>query len=82
MTEARALHEELISLSIRAYIPNTALMLSSAAVRDLDLAIEYTLQACDEREPILILLARNFPDTQRLRDDPRFAEVLRRLGLS
>jgi hypothetical protein len=57
-------------------------MVSYTALGDLDQAIEYALQACDEREPMLILLARNFSDLQRLREDPRFAEVLRRLGLS
>ena len=81
MAEARALHEELTALSSRTYVACSARMISAAAVGDLDLAIDLALQACDEREPILILLARGFPDSQRLRADPRFAEVIRRLAL-
>ena len=52
---------------------NTSLMVSAIAVGDLDAAIDFAIQACDEREPLLVLLARNFPDLQRLREDLRFA---------
>ncbi len=54
--------------------------MSAAAVGEQDLAMDLARQACDEREPVLIFTARNFPDARRLRDDPRFAEVLRRLA--
>jgi serine/threonine protein kinase len=81
MAEAREIHEELTALAARKYVPCSTLMISAIAVRDMDLAIDMALQACDEREPILIVMAQHFPDTQRIRDDPRFAEVLRRLGL-
>ena len=80
MANARALHEELKALSAKAYVSNSELMVSSLAVGDNDSAIDFALQACDEREPILILYSRTFPDLQPLREDPRFAEVLRRLG--
>jgi len=78
--EARQLHEELKALSARRYVSNTSLMVSATAIGDLDAALEFALQACDEREPLLVLLARNFADLQRLREDPRYAEVLRRLA--
>ena len=77
---ARALHEELKDLSAATYVSNTVLMVSALAVGDSDSAIDLALQACDEREPILILYSRTFPDLQPLRNDPRFAEVLRRLA--
>jgi len=80
MANARALHEELKALASKAYVSNSELMVSSLAVGDNDSAIDFALQACDEREPILILYSRTFPDLQPLREDPRFAEVLRRLG--
>jgi hypothetical protein len=47
----------------------------------MDGAIEYSSQASDQREPRLIILARTFSNVRRLREDPRFADVLRRLGL-
>jgi hypothetical protein len=47
----------------------------------MDGAIEYAQQACDEREPGLVIMTRVFPNVRRLREDPRFAEVLRRLAL-
>jgi hypothetical protein len=55
--------------------------IAAAASGDMDAAIDFARQACDEREPLLVLEARLFPDMQPLRDDPRFAEVLRRLAL-
>jgi serine/threonine protein kinase/tetratricopeptide (TPR) repeat protein len=81
VAEALALQEELTAMSTRNYVPCTTLMISAAAVGDLNLAIDLALQACDEREPFLIIMAKHFPDTQRLRDDPRFDEVLKRLAL-
>ena len=80
LAEARALHEELAGLSTRKYISNTLRALSSTAVGDMDAAVDFALQACDEREPLLLLYSRWIPDFQPLRDDPRFAEVLQRLA--
>jgi serine/threonine protein kinase/tetratricopeptide (TPR) repeat protein len=81
MAEARALIEELQARSTHSYSSNSLLMVAAIAIGDHDLAIEAAHQACDEREPLLILYARIFPDTQRLRDDPRFGDVIRRLRL-
>lgn len=78
---ARELHEELLVMRARAPVPFTSLAISAAAVDDLDAAIEFAHQACDEREGILVVFARNFPDLSRLRADSRFARVLARLAL-
>jgi len=78
LATARALHEEL--KAAKTYVTSGMLMVSSIAVGDIDAAIDLAMQACDEREPILVLYSRTFPDLQCLRDDPRFAEVLRRLA--
>ena len=80
-TEARALHKELMAMSERTYVSYTLRMASSAAVGDMDLAVDFALQACDEREPFLILMVRTFPDFERLVHNPQFAEVIRRLAL-
>ena len=79
--EARAIHEELLARRAREYVPWSALALTASSFGDMDAAIEFAHQAADEREPPLLSFARVFPDWQRLRDDPRFADVLRRLAL-
>ena len=80
VSDARAMHEEVRTLSERRYVPRITLALSAAAVGEQDLAMDLVRQACDEREPYLIIIARSLPDARRLRDDPRFADVLRRLA--
>jgi serine/threonine-protein kinase len=79
--EARAIHDQALALSARGYVPRAALASSAAAVGDMDLALDFAQQACDEREPLLVILARTFPDWHRLRQDPRFADIRRRLAL-
>jgi serine/threonine-protein kinase len=79
--EARALHEELRTKRAMGYVPYFSLAISASAIGDMDGAIEYAQQACDEREPLLVIMTRVFPNARRLREDPRFADVLRRLAL-
>jgi hypothetical protein len=79
--EARALHEELRTKRAQGYVPYFSLAISASAIGDMDGAIEYAQQACDEREPGLVIMTRVFPNGRRLREDSRFAEVLRRLAL-
>ena len=81
LADARALHQELLSRRARGYISYWGLALASAAVGDMDAAMEYAQQSCDEREPSLVIMARLFQNARRLREDPRFADVLRRLAL-
>jgi len=81
LADARALHEEGVALSTTSYVPRAALSVSAAAVGELDRALEFAQQACDEREPVLIVLARVFPDWGRLREHAAFARILRRLAL-
>jgi len=38
-------------------------------------------QSCDEREPVLMVYFREYPDWQPLRNHPRSADVRRRLAL-
>ncbi len=78
--EARALHDELRAKRAQGYVPYLSLATSASAVGDMDGAIEYAQQACDEREPGLVIMIQRFPTQNRLRNDPRFAEVTRRVG--
>jgi len=79
--EAQALHDELIARRARSYVTYLSHAVTASAVGDMDAAIEFAQQACDHREPAMTLFAANFPNLKRLRDDPRFADVLRRLAL-
>jgi serine/threonine-protein kinase len=79
--QARALYDELRSMQAQTYVPCTSVAVAASASGDMDAAMNLARQACDEREPILLLMARLFPDLQRLREDPRFQDVLRRLAL-
>jgi serine/threonine-protein kinase len=78
LAEARALHEELLKKRAQGYVPYFSLATSASAIGDMDAAIEYAHQACDEREPGLVIMVRVFPTQGRLRADPRFADVHRR----
>jgi serine/threonine-protein kinase len=80
-TEAQAVHDEMLALSEREYVPSCTLAVSAAGIGCLDAAIEFAQQACDEREPALLILARVFPDWTRVYQHPKFAEIRRRLAL-
>jgi hypothetical protein len=71
----------LLAISAERYAPKASIAIAAAAVGQQDRAIELMNEACDEREPVLVIYARQFPDMRRLYDDPRFGEVRRRLGL-
>ena len=53
--------------------------LSADAAGDRDEALVYARQALADREPPFILLARHWPDFAGLRQDPRFAALLKQL---
>jgi adenylate cyclase len=60
--------------------PPTAIAALHAGLGDHDRAIEVLERACDDREPVLRAL-RSDPLLVPLRDDPRFARLLERVGL-
>ena len=80
-SEARALHEELLAKRAQGFVACGPLAVSAASAGDLDAAAEFMEQSCDEREPVLLVYFRVYPDWQPLRDHPRAAEVRRRLAL-
>jgi hypothetical protein len=59
----------------------TTLSLAAAAVGEQDTAIELAHPACDERDPLMLIMARNFPHYRHVCEDPRLGDVIRRLGL-
>jgi len=80
-SDARALLDRMHQRDPKLYLPRFSLAIATAAAGDQDRAIDLALEACDEREPTLIIMSRIFPDSKRLRDDSRFGEVMRRLAL-
>jgi tetratricopeptide (TPR) repeat protein len=80
-SEAQALYREIAAREEREYVSCTMLAIAAAAAGEQDTALELARKACEAREPGLVMFARVFPDYQRLRDDPRFDEILRRLKL-
>jgi tetratricopeptide (TPR) repeat protein len=81
LAEARAVHDEIASRRARQYDPFFALAVSASAIGDMDAAIEYAHQGCDEREPGMVVWSRIGMMMRPLRADPRFAEIERRLAL-
>ena len=54
---------------------------AAAAVGEMDRAIALAQQALDDKDPLFVMLARTWPDYERLRADPRFLKIVSRLGL-
>jgi tetratricopeptide (TPR) repeat protein len=80
-SEARALYEELLGKRAHGFVACGPLAISAAAAGDIEAAAEFMEQSCDEREPVLLVYFRWYPDWQPLRDHPRSADVRRRLAL-
>ena len=80
VVEAKALYAELVARLAGGYVQPTHLAIAASAAGELDVAVEYVRQAFEIRDPML-MIARHWPDFGRLREDPRFQEVLGRMGL-
>jgi tetratricopeptide (TPR) repeat protein len=78
--KARAVYRELEARSAREHIQPSTLALAASAAGEIDLAIGFTQQAVDEKDPLFVMMARKWPDYERLRSDPRFRKIASRLG--
>jgi len=72
--------QEFEELSSKTYIPFMASALVYTGLGKYDLAIGALERACENRETNLVLL-KTWPHLDRLRDDPRFQNIERRVGL-
>jgi hypothetical protein len=82
VTEARAERARLLALASRGHVSTALRSLAAAAAGDQAEAMELISQACDERDPVLLILqAPGFPGFNRVRDDPGFKDIRRRLRL-
>jgi tetratricopeptide (TPR) repeat protein len=71
---------ELQEISKTRYVPSVPFVIAYDGLMEIDLAIEFLNKACENRDANLILL-KVWPHFDNLRDDPRFQEVERRVGL-
>ena len=78
--KAKKLLEDLRQLSKRRYVPAFDIGVIYAALGENDLAFAYLEKAYEDRHPWLIML-RVMPKVDRLRSDPRFEQLLHRVGL-
>jgi adenylate cyclase len=80
-SEGQAVFRELEARGRREYIPPAMLAATAAVVGEIDRAIEFAQQALDCRDPLFVMLARTWPDYDNIRSDPRFLEIVGKLGL-
>jgi serine/threonine protein kinase/Tfp pilus assembly protein PilF len=78
--DAQAIYKELVARSAREYVQPTQMAITASAAGELDLAVAHALEAFEIRDPFLVL-AKYWPDFIRLREDPRFNDILARMGL-
>ena len=71
---------ELQQLATTTYVPMMASVLVYAGMGEHDLAMEALESACNNRETTLVFL-KSWPYFDRIRHDPRFQEIERRVGL-
>lgn len=71
---------ELQELSKTRYVSNFGLAIVYEGLMEKDLAIESLQRGCENRETNLIQI-KAWPHFDNLRDDPRFQEIERRVGL-
>ena len=71
---------ELQEIAKTRYVPSLAFVIVDEGLREKELAIESLNRACENRETNLVLI-KVWPHFDYLRDDPRFQEVERRVGL-
>src|SRR5437016_528586 len=67
-------------ISRNAYVPYMAFVIAYAGLTENELAIASLQKACANRETNVVMI-KTWPQFDNLRDDPRFQEVERRVGL-
>ncbi|MDQ2979892.1 MAG: protein kinase [Acidobacteriota bacterium] len=77
--EARAILDEVTERSRRSYVPSYFSALLYAGLEEKDRAFEWLERAYQERSTVLAYLQLD-PRLANLRGDPRFSDILRRIG--
>ena len=79
--EAKSVHEELQARSAREYASPFLLAVSAWANGQRDEAMQFAWKACEIRDPQLTAFGKHWIGTKGLLEDPRFGELLARIGL-
>ena len=79
--EAGKIVNSLIEYSRTTYFPPTAVAWTFSALGEKDQAFAWLEKACQERDPFLLMYLRNVHLFDPLRSDPRYGELLRKMGL-
>jgi TolB-like protein len=80
LAEAKALYGELSARAAREYISPLFLAVSASAVGEPEEAIRLAHQAYEIRDPSVQMFGKYWASAARLREDPRFKEILGKLG--
>ncbi|HLL77201.1 MAG TPA: tetratricopeptide repeat protein [Pyrinomonadaceae bacterium] len=78
--EARALLNELLKLSTERFVPPSHIALAYNGLGEADEAIAWLRRGVEQRDPKMTFLKVE-PKWNNLRSDPRFADLMRRVGL-
>jgi eukaryotic-like serine/threonine-protein kinase len=77
--DAAAIHDELVARSRREYVQSAVLSITAATIGRMEEAFTLLHRACEERDGVL-MYSRTYPAFAGLQNDPRMAEVYRRVG--
>jgi adenylate cyclase len=79
--KAAVLMKELKERSKTEYVASALTAISAAYLDQMDEAFEYLEKAYHERDPILVMLQYDHWSPTKLKDDPRFHSLFKRIGL-
>jgi adenylate cyclase len=79
--KAKVLMNELKERSKTEYVAHALTAISAAYLDQMDEAFEYFEKAYNERDPVLVMLQYGHWPPRKLKDDPRFHLLLKRIGL-
>jgi TolB-like protein/Tfp pilus assembly protein PilF len=78
---ARAVYRELEARAAREYVQPCMLAEAAVALGDMDEALTIVQRALDEKDPLFVALVCTWPGYERLRQEPRFRQMVSSLGL-